>query len=496
MRSIRRIGVPGRSKSLAQRIDQIAADRIRAARRASRRTARRSAAGCWPASCSAAAAAARRPAAADGAPGSRRQPAVERRRSARACSIPRRPRSPPASARRGRAPVSPETGTSADPCELRQRRLQPVAQLRQRPPACRHAGPICWPPARSPGPPRRPGWRSSGPASPAAAARRAPAPPCRQSGSRAACRRPRASRAAPRSGRGGACRRCRPAGSARPPPCPFERDRVAGDARLGPGQQPLLAEQPVDQRRLADIGPPDDRELQRPLLGASSARSRRRPPSSRRPARREIAQPLVQLGQTLAVLAPRSAPARRGRAHRPRRGRRAAARPRPCWRPARPACRACAASRRNAGRRRSARRARRSTSSTTSASASARSVCARMRPASVSGARLLQPGGVDQRESRDRRCGLALAAVAGDARPVVDQREAPADQPVEQRRLADIGPPDDRNREGHAADKCPKWRRRCRPTWSFRPTPEPISAVGPGLRRDDDKSRRFDGAYR
>ena len=42
---------------------------------------------------------------------------------------------------------------------------------------------------------------------------------------------------------------------------------------------------------------------------------------------------------------------------------------------------------------------------------------------------------------------LALAPVAGDARQVVDQRQPPADQPVEQRRLADVRPADDGDAE-------------------------------------------------
>ena len=44
---------------------------------------------------------------------------------------------------------------------------------------------------------------------------------------------------------------------------------------------------------------------------------------------------------------------------------------------------------------------------------------------------------------------LALAAVARHAGLVIDQRELLPDQPVEQRRFADIGPADDGNREGH-----------------------------------------------
>ena len=37
---------------------------------------------------------------------------------------------------------------------------------------------------------------------------------------------------------------------------------------------------------------------------------------------------------------------------------------------------------------------------------------------------------------------FGLAAVAGDARGIVDERDLAADQPVEKRRLADIGPAD------------------------------------------------------
>ena len=45
---------------------------------------------------------------------------------------------------------------------------------------------------------------------------------------------------------------------------PLHGDRIAGDAGLGTGQEPFFPDQLVDERRLADIGPPDHRELQRP----------------------------------------------------------------------------------------------------------------------------------------------------------------------------------------------------------------------------------------
>ena len=63
--------------------------------------------------------------------------------------------------------------------------------------------------------------------------------------------------------------------------------------------------------------------------------------------------------------------------------------------------------------------------------------------------RLFKAGGVDDGEIEIAEPGLAFAAVAGHARPVVDQRDAPADQPVEQRRLADIRPADNGDGETH-----------------------------------------------
>src|SRR3546814_16116088 len=46
-------------------------------------------------------------------------------------------------------------------------------------------------------------------------------------------------------------------------PLPVDSDRIAGDPRLWPGNRAVLADQPVDERRLAGVGPPDDRELER-----------------------------------------------------------------------------------------------------------------------------------------------------------------------------------------------------------------------------------------
>ena len=65
--------------------------------------------------------------------------------------------------------------------------------------------------------------------------------------------------------------------------------------------------------------------------------------------------------------------------------------------------------------------------------------------------RLLKPGGIDHREGKIAEPPVAFPAVAGYPRLVVHQREPRADQPVEQRRLADIGPADNGDGEGHDA---------------------------------------------
>ena len=65
---------------------------------------------------------------------------------------------------------------------------------------------------------------------------------------------------------------------------------------------------------------------------------------------------------------------------------------------------------------------------------------------------LLEAGRVDDGEGEIGELRLPLAPVARDARAVVDERELLADEPVEQRRFADIGPADDGEREGHGVE--------------------------------------------
>src|SRR5580704_13659152 len=60
----------------------------------------------------------------------------------------------------------------------------------------------------------------------------------------------------------------------------------------------------------------------------------------------------------------------------------------------------------------------------------------------------IQAAGVDDPQLRAEVVGFAVAAIAREVRRVVDQRGPAADQPVEQRRLADVRPPDDRDQRG------------------------------------------------
>ena len=79
-----------------------------------------------------------------------------------------------------------------------------------------------------------------------------------------------------------------------------------------------------------------------------------------------------------------------------------------------------------------------------------------MRPVRLSGADFFEPGGIDHGEIEIAEPALAFAPVTRDAWAVVDQRDAPADQPVEQRRLADIGAADDGDGEAHGQRSGPR----------------------------------------
>ena len=80
-----------------------------------------------------------------------------------------------------------------------------------------------------------------------------------------------------------------------------------------------------------------------------------------------------------------------------------------------------------------------------------------MRPRSEPCVGLLEPGRVDDAEAQGAEPRLAFAAVAGDARAVVDERELLADEAVEQGRLADVRPSDDGDGGRHASPSTRYW---------------------------------------
>ena len=84
-----------------------------------------------------------------------------------------------------------------------------------------------------------------------------------------------------------------------PAPVEIDRDGVARDAGLRPGEQALLADQPVDQRRLAGVGPADNGDADR-----MRARTARPPPRccGRRAFGQRRAQRVVEIGQAFVVL--------------------------------------------------------------------------------------------------------------------------------------------------------------------------------------------------
>src|SRR5262249_60273866 len=81
-------------------------------------------------------------------------------------------------------------------------------------------------------------------------------------------------------------------------------DGIARDAGLRPGEEPLLAEEPVDQRRLPGIGPPDHRHPDWPR--AISLVAARGAPAGvtggqRGRFRKERAQRVVEVGEALIM---------------------------------------------------------------------------------------------------------------------------------------------------------------------------------------------------
>ena len=221
-------------------------------------------------------------------------------------------------------------------------------------------------------------------------------------------------------------------------------DRVDGGAGDVVDDDPLLPGQPVEQRGLADVRLADDRDPARAAdLGVALGRR------------------LGQRGEDGVEHVARAAAVQRGdrRTARPARGstgrrpRPRCAGRRPCWRRARPACRTARRILTTASSASVMPTVASTTNSTASASATAISAWARDPLGQAAGVGV-PAAGVDDGEGAAVPVGVVGDPVAGHAGDVLDDRLAAADDPVDQRRLADVGPADDgedRHRAGGSA---------------------------------------------
>ena len=220
-------------------------------------------------------------------------------------------------------------------------------------------------------------------------------------------------------------------------PDPVDRDRIAGDAGFGAGEQPVLAEHAIDQGRFAGIGTADDGELER-----AGRRILIVVQFDRLQVIEVGLQCLEQVAHALAVFGRqrhRLAEAERERLDQPGFARAAL-----ClvgdehhrrWAGAQPAGDFLVErSHPGAGVDDEQR----------DIGPGERGLGLRAHPPGQAGRVLVLPaGGVDHGELQADQFRFAEAPVAGYAGLVIDQRQLLADEPVEQRRLADIGPADD-----------------------------------------------------
>ena len=214
--------------------------------------------------------------------------------------------------------------------------------------------------------------------------------------------------------------------------CQATAHRIARQPGLRAGQQALVREQPVDQRRLADVGPAGDHQAQRLIRHRPPAR-RPRAGAARAAARLDRR---GEVGQPLAVL--RRDRDRRAEAERPGLAREALARPAPrtCWRPGSPAGPGAAASSRSGGRARSGRPWHRSASARGRPPPAPRSVCWRSRPSRLSSGPSARPAVSIAVNASGPIRRLALDAVAGHAR--ASDRPAPARRPTRRLNRVDL----------------------------------------------------------
>ena len=235
-------------------------------------------------------------------------------------------------------------------------------------------------------------------------------------------------------------------------PGQLDRDGVPSNAGFRPRQQPLLAEQAVDQRRFPGIGAADhgnaDGTWCPGLLAAAVDSGRFRLGGRHGGFGKRRLQRLVKIGKALPVLGrdrDRFAEAKFvGLEHAgPRRPALALVGDQDC-RLARTAHevgkRAVRRQRARAGVDQEQDRIR----------ARDRGLGLLLHTAAQAFRRgLFEAGGVDDGEAEIAELRPALAPIARDAGQVIHQCEASADEAIEQRRLADVGPPDNGDGEAH-----------------------------------------------
>ena len=224
------------------------------------------------------------------------------------------------------------------------------------------------------------------------------------------------------------------------------RDRVARGARQVEGDQALLAEPGVDQRRLADVRAAGDGQADRRVGVARSASARRRPrggDSGSSAASTRLRMPCPCAAEIGC--------ARPGRARRTRRAAATRACPRPCWPPARTCLPRAAQVVRDVVvlRREAGAHVDDEDHHVGLGDGLARLLGHLLDDA---GRRLgLEAAGVDDDELVVADAAVAVVAVAREAGEVGDDRVARLRQPVEQRRLADVGAADEGDDGFHAS---------------------------------------------
>ena len=102
--------------------------------------------------------------------------------------------------------------------------------------------------------------------------------------------------------------------------------------------------------------------------------------------------------------------------------------------------------------------------------------------------------GVDDAERHAEPLGLERLAVAGDARAVLDDGRLLADDAVEQRRLADVGPADDGTTGGQGGHARSRARRRAWPSVATTSTGRGRSSTVPPSRKRPSSDRQTSGS--